>query len=511
MHPSKKATLQSSIVIFDCVVAISAPMVAVAFRGIFEARLDMSWDILPYAMTSSLASLLLLWWFGVMRAAWRYFAFSDALRAMQCIAMAVAIGAVAGFAVNRLDGVPRSIPLIHIILQAGAFVAVRALMQRLLSTKSRRSPARPGGVLVIGCNPTAEAYVRAVEVLSQGALEVAGLLAEDAAMVGLTVRGKQVLGTISQVRSALTSLQVHGIDLQKIAVAVPEKSLSALHHAALDRILAETRIPVIYLDSLFGEATGSDMEQEAVHPKVGRALRSYGPLKNCLDILASCILLVVTSPLFAAVALLTLIDLGQPICFWQKRMGRRGQSITLYKFRTMRSPLGPHGEKLTDVQRTSKIGHFLRKTRLDELPQLLNIFHGDMSFVGPRPLLPIDQPAEVMERLSVKPGLTGWAQVNGGKLVTPEEKRALDLWYVGHANLWLDLKIAWMTLEMFVRGDRLNTATIIAATDWLHLRDSMAIMSLDEIAPPSPEHLDAVVEFRQPGQQREKRKRASAA
>ena len=301
-------------------------------------------------------------------------------------------------------------------------------------------------------------------------------------MVGLTVRGKQVIGTVAQLRSALTSLQVHGIDLQKIAVAVPEKSLSAKHHAALDRILAETPISVVFLDSLFGEATGSDMEQEAAHPKIGRVLRSYGPFKSCLDIFVSCILLIVTSPLFAAVALLTLVDLGRPICFWQKRMGRRGQSITLYKFRTMRSPLGPHGEKLIDSERTSAIGHFLRKTRLDELPQLLNIFHGDMSFVGPRPLLPIDQPAEVMERLSVKPGLTGWAQVNGGKLVTPEEKRALDLWYVGHANLWLDMKIAWMTLEMFVRGDRLNTASILAATDWLHLRDSMALLNMTDTA-----------------------------
>jgi lipopolysaccharide/colanic/teichoic acid biosynthesis glycosyltransferase len=102
----------------------------------------------------------------------------------------------------------------------------------------------------------------------------------------------------------------------------------------------------------------------------------------------------------------------------------------------------------------SRIGRFLRRTRLDELPQLLNVLLGDMSLIGPRPLLPRDQPRNVAARLSVRPGITGWAQVNGGVLLSPDEKEQLDEWYIRNASPSLDLRIIVMTLMMFLRGDR---------------------------------------------------------
>ena len=127
----------------------------------------------------------------------------------------------------------------------------------------------------------------------------------------------------------------------------------------------------------------------------------------------------------------------------------------------MRPPFNWRGEPIPPSQRLSRIGHLLRDTSLDELPQLLNVLVGDMSLIGPRPLLPEDQPANAAVRLIVRPGITGWAQVNGGKLVTPEEKEKLDVWYIRNCSIWLDLKIIFKTLRIVLVGaSRSNEALV---------------------------------------------------
>jgi lipopolysaccharide/colanic/teichoic acid biosynthesis glycosyltransferase len=151
-------------------------------------------------------------------------------------------------------------------------------------------------------------------------------------------------------------------------------------------------------------------------------------------------------PLWLVVSVLVLLDLGMPIFFWQQRIGINGHPFLVYKFRTMRAPFDGRGERIPEERRTSIIGHFLRETRLDELPQLLNVLVGDMDLIGPRPLLPRDQPENPTTRLLVRPGITGWAQINGGTLLTPAEKDELDEWYIRNASLWLDVRITLMTL-----------------------------------------------------------------
>jgi lipopolysaccharide/colanic/teichoic acid biosynthesis glycosyltransferase len=148
--------------------------------------------------------------------------------------------------------------------------------------------------------------------------------------------------------------------------------------------------------------------------------------------------------------------------FWQQRIGYRGRPLRIYKFRTMQASFDRSGTPIPESRRLSGLGHFLRKSRLDEIPQLINILAGNMSLVGPRPLLPIDQPKSMNIRLQVRPGLTGLAQINGGKLLTPEEKDALDEWYVRHGSFLLDLQIVLRTIWVMVRGDR-RDETIIAA------------------------------------------------
>jgi lipopolysaccharide/colanic/teichoic acid biosynthesis glycosyltransferase len=162
------------------------------------------------------------------------------------------------------------------------------------------------------------------------------------------------------------------------------------------------------------------------------------------------------------VALFVAASVGFPVIFWQRRPGLGGRSFHLYKFRTMGAAHSADGRRLTDAERVHRVGNFLRRTRLDELPQLLNILRGDMSFVGPRPLLPRDQPKSCA-RLLVRPGLTGWAQVVGGRDIPPEDKAALDVWYVRNASLLLDLEIVLRTAPIVFFGERISERLIARA------------------------------------------------
>jgi lipopolysaccharide/colanic/teichoic acid biosynthesis glycosyltransferase len=165
-------------------------------------------------------------------------------------------------------------------------------------------------------------------------------------------------------------------------------------------------------------------------------------------------LLFLLSPVWALSCLLAHFDVGSPIVFWQQRIGLNGRNFLLYKIRTLRAPFDWDGRKIPEEERLSRVGHWLRRTRFDEWPQLMNVLVGDMSLIGPRPLLPCDQPPDPNRRLMMRPGITGWAQVQGGRLLSPEEKAALDEWYIRNASLWLDLRIVAMTLLCVFKGDR---------------------------------------------------------
>ena len=147
-----------------------------------------------------------------------------------------------------------------------------------------------------------------------------------------------------------------------------------------------------------------------------------------------------------------------------------GKPFKLYKFRTMGLAHDRGGHRIPDGDRLNAIGRFLRDTRLDELPQLWNILVGEMSFVGPRPLLHVDQPATHAARLLARPGLTGWAQVTGGRHVSPADKAALDVWYIRNASLRLDLEIIVRTVPMVFFGERINQDAIQRA--WVELTDT---------------------------------------
>jgi len=181
--------------------------------------------------------------------------------------------------------------------------------------------------------------------------------------------------------------------------------------------------------------------------------------KRLLDMLLTAPFLLVCAPVVALVALCVRLRLGSPVLFCQQRPGLYGRSFTLLKFRTMTEARDGQGHLLPDAERLTPLGRFLRSTSLDELPEFLNVLRGDMSLVGPRPLrmkyLERYTP-EQMRRHDVRPGITGWAQVNGRNAITWEHKFALDVWYVDHLSCWLDLKIVVLTVWRILRRDGIN-------------------------------------------------------
>ncbi len=181
--------------------------------------------------------------------------------------------------------------------------------------------------------------------------------------------------------------------------------------------------------------------------------------KRVFDIVMSLVLIILLSPVILLVAVLVGIKMGWPVFFVQERVGKNNQIFKIYKFRTMSNSVDKKGQPLSDEMRLTKFGQFLRQTSLDELPELFNILKGEMSFVGPRPLLVeylLEYDEHQIRRHEIRPGLTGWAQVNGRNLVSWEERFNLDVWYVDHCHFGLDLKILWMTVIKVLKREGIS-------------------------------------------------------
>lgn len=181
--------------------------------------------------------------------------------------------------------------------------------------------------------------------------------------------------------------------------------------------------------------------------------------KRAFDLLASVIALPVLLPIMLGIAIILRLRIGSPVLFVQSRSGLGAKVFKMFKFRTMTDARDARGQLLPDQSRLTSFGRWLRRTSLDELPELWNVLRGDMSLVGPRPLLaeyiPLYTP-EQARRHEIRPGITGWAQVNGRNALSWEDKFELDVWYVDHRSLWLDLKILGMTVWKVLRSDGIS-------------------------------------------------------
>jgi lipopolysaccharide/colanic/teichoic acid biosynthesis glycosyltransferase len=185
--------------------------------------------------------------------------------------------------------------------------------------------------------------------------------------------------------------------------------------------------------------------------------RRYG--KRLLDLLLSLAALALFAPLLLLLAVLVRVVLGSPIFFRQKRSGHRSETFTMFKFRTMTEECDAAGKRLPDSQRLTRLGRFLRRTSLDELPELFNVLRGEMSLVGPRPLIPRYLPCYTQrerKRFDVLPGITGWAQINGRNDLSWDGRLECDAWYAERCSLWLDFKILCITVVKVLRRDNVQ-------------------------------------------------------
>lgn len=182
-------------------------------------------------------------------------------------------------------------------------------------------------------------------------------------------------------------------------------------------------------------------------------------MKRLIDLIFGFLALLVLFPIVGIVAWKIRKNLGSPVLFKQVRPGKDGKPFEMVKFRTMRDAVDAHGNPLPDSERLTPFGNWLRSTSLDELPELWNVLKGDMSLVGPRPLLMEYLSlynSEQYRRHEVRPGVTGWAQVNGRNAISWEEKFKLDVWYVNNQSFWLDIKILWLTVKKVLVRDGIS-------------------------------------------------------
>jgi len=346
---------------------------------------------------------------------------------------------------------------------------------------------------VVGINPITELFLRSVAEYAAGRTQVMGLLAPKEGHTGRLVQRHEILGSPEQIANVLLDLEVHGAPVSRVVVTVPAAELAPEARTALQEAEEGSGVRVEYFaDYICGDrsrrmgghkpAPLREEAGDAPSAALGRrqqtlAQRPYWRVKRAIDVAAALCAILVLSPLLLLIAALVVAEIGTPAIFWQQRPGLGGRPFRLYKFRTMARPYTTDGRRIADAERLSSLGRFLRRSRLDELPQLFNILIGEMSFIGPRPLLAADQhpglDARLDARLAVRPGMTGWAQIKGGRQLGGADKAALDVWYIRNACLRIDLGILAGTLPVLLLGERTGDATAIREA-WRELNGDSA-------------------------------------
>jgi lipopolysaccharide/colanic/teichoic acid biosynthesis glycosyltransferase len=431
-----------------------------------------------YCGIAFLASLLVFQWFQTSTPIARYFSIKDALDLLKACILVTALSAVLAFLFTRLNEAPRSIPVLQLILLTAALTVGRlfsGLQEARRETKTRTTTKPVQHVLVIQASRLAWFFSKIIEDLVPGEYQIVAILDERPNMQHRSLNGYPIIGSPTQIERIVDEYALHGIRIDKVIVATKPDDLSkdAWEEISLACRARQIELEVLPDRLLSGLTVATEDAPAAPYvtesiPRASSSLealltRQYWKFKRIIDILVASTVLVLTFPVTVVVFVLALVDVGTPVIFWQQRAGRHGTPLHLYKFRTLQTLFDRRTNERRELPEPSSIGRSLRKTRLDEIPQLWNILCGDMSLIGPRPLLPVDQPNEATMRLAVRPGLSGWAQVCGGKLISPEEKNALDEWYIRHASLWLDTVIVLRTIWTLIIGDRRDEKAISMA------------------------------------------------
>jgi lipopolysaccharide/colanic/teichoic acid biosynthesis glycosyltransferase len=448
----------------------------------------------PYFLFTTAAAIPLLMIFGLNKTVWRFTSLNDCLSVAAAVLAIVLFAIASDFAFDRLQGISRSLPVMQGLLMLYVLGGVRAAIRLRHSFRRRaRRRGRPNNtsresVLLVGLGSIADLFLYCASENGHEHFQIAGILSNAARHRGRSLRSRKILGPPEAIEEILHDLSVHGVRVDRIVLAVPINELSKEAQTALLYIEASGRIRVDRLSTRYGlsELTSSaTTTAEIAFQETTRTSRlpdfdgaelrpgSYLRWKRVIDAVGALICIICLAPLMMLVAIVVMFDVGHPPIFWQQRPGALGRPIRILKFRTMGPARDRNGRALCDAERVSKVGTFLRRLRLDELPQVYNVLLGHMSLVGPRPLLPVDQPSSLAARLRLRPGLTGWAQIKGGRHLSIEDKAALDLWYIENASFALDMAILANTFRTILFGERVDSKAINDAWQALgHIRST---------------------------------------
>lgn len=464
--PASRGSFAIRFSAFDVCWAFLSPWLALWIRG---AQVLNDWPGAAfYCAISLVASLIAFLIFRTREGMTHLFSVHDALEVAKAVLVSEFVTCLVLFSVTRLEGIPRSTPLIHALILSAGLVMARAFVRMVHSERDTPSPngnATPEHIIMIGSNRLSSLYISFLRTYAPEQFRVIAVLDERAEMIGRSIAGVRVLGPPNHLLPVIAEFEEHGIRADRIIVGGDEYFLAPETQAEVERVANDHKLRLDFVPRLIGLDA---IEAPAVQnqPKTKSSIPAsfaeprYFRIKRYIDFCVSLVLVVVLLPLLLAVSIAVLLDVGSPVFFWQRRAGKNGQIFQMHKFRTLKPAFDGQGRPYSTTDRMSIVGTLLRKSRLDELPQLLNVLVGDMSLIGPRPLLPQDQPDNAALRLSVRPGISGWAQVNGGQLLSPAEKNILDEWYIRNASLWLDLRIVGKTILFMLTGEPPREAKI---------------------------------------------------
>ena len=408
--PSSRNTLGTHLYFFDFFCALVSPWIAWARCDPLLFTGDHIGGAAAYAVTGFVATVAVVAVSNIGHVLLEYFCRRDLAALVRVGSLSIVITMILMFGAARLDNIPRSLPAIHLVVLLALMVGWRWLASRLANGRKVRDAASSKQpvehILLIGANRWTWLYSGMVDALILGRQKIVAILDEDPQLCGRSIHGHRVIGNIHDIGAVVDEYAVHGILIWRVVVAGRREDIAQGSWIHLERVCAmrEIKLDVLaehlgLLDKGIGEAGKCEPESALAAELAIIRGRPYWRGKRAFDIAFACFLLIALAPLFLLTFIAVVVDVGRPTVFWQLRVGRDRKPILVYKFRTLRPPFRRDGTPIPEAARLTDIGRYLRATRLDELPQLFNVLRGDMSLIGPRPLMPVDLPQSAELRL----------------------------------------------------------------------------------------------------------------
>jgi hypothetical protein len=377
--PSSQSALRLRWSLFDVVWAALAPYYALVIREAYILSYDGMQAALVFCLVSFVYSLLAFAVFRLRDGMARYFSVHDAGEIAKAVIMAELMTCTTLFMFTRLEGIPRSTPIVHALILGAGLVVARGLV-RMSSTRfgEPRYRLERRHIVMIGVSRLTALYIKFLEAVAPGEHQVIAVLDDEPGTQGRSVNGVGIMGSTAELESVIEEFAVHGVRTDRVVVGCHAHEMPDQVLDRIRRVCEAHSVDLGFVPQLFGLTAGAETDEEPetqirsqLEPRV--PVPAYFAVKRYLDVVLALVLVAALAPLWAFAACLVLLDIGSPVFFWQQRVRLDGRSFLLYKFRTLRNPFDERGHKLAEAQRVSPIGGFLRRSRLDELPQLLNV------------------------------------------------------------------------------------------------------------------------------------------